>query len=855
MKLKALLGLCLALGPSVTPAQESSLRLHERGYLSRPGLDVLVFSDIYPDGHQTGVTIIQHGTRVAANGDVRLERSPGQWSPIPKAGARTVDKDTATISQHLSYPDPEKDRRGFNPIFYPDLQLGYTVHVTPIRDGAFRIRVDLDQPLPEEWAGRVGFNLELFPTDLFGKSWLMDSVGGIFTRQPNGPVTSDPAYADTASIPRQANAPTAVPDSGLTAPLAVGKRLTVAAESDLQRMSIESVTGSLELIDGRANHNNGWFIVRGALANGTTTRALEWIVTPHTVKDWRYQPVIQVSQVGYAPAQPKRAIIELDVRDVTLPPVQVHRLTDKGVEQALSITPTPWGNFLRYRYAVVDFSSVREPGMYVLSYDGRTSHPFRIAADVYERHIWQPTLEYFLPVQMCHMRVHEKYRVWHGLDHQDDALMAPVNLNHFDGYVQGPTTLTKFRPGEAVPGLAAGGWHDAGDYDLRVESQIGTVWLLAKMIEEFDLDYDATTIDQSRKQVEIRDADGKNDALQQIEHGLLSVLGGYRALGRLYRGIIEPDLRAYVLLGDAAVQTDNVASKPVDGLGLDNNGQPIAADDRWVFTEDNPERELYVAAGLFASGRVLQRYNPELAAEATAAAKDLIAKASDRSMKAARVFALAEALQSTGDARYAKQLVAMETQILAQPKDSAWMIASVLDQLPKGFVARVTKAVAEYQKGVSARARTDSPYGVPYQPNIWGAGWDIQKRGVEQYFFHKGWPELTSVDSYVNALNFVLGVHPGSNTASFVSGVGSHSVTTAYGTNRADWSYIPGGVVSGTNLVRPDLPELKTWPYFWQQSEYVMGGGETNFMFLALAVDKLYRDREPRAAGRRDSQP
>lgn len=855
MKLKALLGLCLALGPSVTPAQESSLRLHERGYLSRPGLDVLVFSDIYPDGHQTGVTIIQHGTRVAANGDVRLERSPGQWSPIPKAGARTVDKDTATISQHLSYPDPEKDRRGFNPIFYPDLQLGYTVHVTPIRDGAFRIRVDLDQPLPEEWAGRVGFNLELFPTDLFGKSWLMDSVGGIFTRQPNGPVTSDPAYADAASIPRQANAPTAVPDSGLTAPLAVGKRLTVAAESDLQRMSIESVTGSLELIDGRANHNNGWFIVRGALANGTTTRALEWIVTPHTVKDWRYQPVIQVSQVGYAPAQPKRAIIELDVRDVTLPPVQVHRLTDNGVEQALSITPTPWGNFLRYHYAVVDFSSVREPGMYVLSYDGRTSHPFRIAADVYERHIWQPTLEYFLPVQMCHMRVHEKYRVWHGLDHQDDALMAPVNLNHFDGYVQGPTTLTKFRPGEAVPGLAAGGWHDAGDYDLRVESQIGTVWLLAKMIEEFDLDYDATTIDQSRKQVEIRDADGKNDALQQIEHGLLSVLGGYRALGRLYRGIIEPDLRAYVLLGDAAVQTDNVASKPVDGLGLDNNGQPIAADDRWVFTEDNPERELYVAAGLFASGRVLQRYNPELAAEATAAAKDLIAKASDRSMKAARVFALAEALQSTGDARYAKQLVAMETQILAQPKDSAWMIASVLDQLPKGFVARVTKAVAEYQKGVSARARTDSPYGVPYQPNIWGAGWDIQKRGVEQYFFHKGWPELTSVDSYVNALNFVLGVHPGSNTASFVSGVGSHSVTTAYGTNRADWSYIPGGVVSGTNLVRPDLPELKTWPYFWQQSEYVMGGGETNFMFLALAVDKLYRDREPRAAGRRDSQP
>jgi len=38
-------------------------------------------------------------------------------------------------------------------------------------------------------------------------------------------------------------------------------------------------------------------------------------------------------------------------------------------------------------------------------------------------------------------------------------------------------------------------------------------------------------------------------------------------------------------------------------------------------------------------------------------------------------------------------------------------------------------------------------------------------------------------------------------------------------------------------MIRPDLPEFKIWPYFWQQTEYVMGGGSTNFMFLVLAVD------------------
>ncbi len=95
----------------------------------------------------------------------------------------------------------------------------------------------------------------------------------------------------------------------------------------------------------------------------------------------------------------------------------------------------------------------------------------------------------------------------------------------------------------------------------------------------------------------------------------------------------------------------------------------------------------------------------------------------------------------------------------------------------------------------------------------------------------------------MEALNFVLGVHPGNNTESFASGVGARSATVAYGTNRADWSYIPGGVISGTALIRPDLPELKVWPYFWQQREYVMGGGAENFMFLAQPHRSTTGDR------------
>ncbi len=132
-----------------------------------------------------------------------------------------------------------------------------------------------------------------------------------------------------------------------------------------------------------------------------------------------------------------------------------------------------------------------------------------------------------------------------------------------------------------------------------------------------------------------------------------------------------------------------------------------------------------------------------------------------------------------------------------------------------------------------------TPYGVPYRPNIWGAGWDIQSFGFMYYFLVKSYPDLFNAKYLYNALNFVLGCHPGSNTASFASGIGAVSTTTAYGLNRADWSYIPGGVVSGTTLIRPDFPELLKFPYLWQQTEYVLGGGSSHYMFLVLAARQL----------------
>jgi SAM-dependent methyltransferase len=160
-----------------------------------------------------------------------------------------------------------------------------------------------------------------------------------------------------------------------------------------------------------------------------------------------------------------------------------------------TIQPKLWGDFLRYKYYTADFSDVTEPGLYYVRIGTRAcSEVFRIADNVYDRGVWQPVIEYFLPVQMCHMRVAEKYRVWHDYCHMDDALMAKAG-NHIDGYDQKPG-LSKYAELQPVPGVNVGGWHDAGDFDLRIESQAGEAYILALAYELFHPEIDVTAIDQ-----------------------------------------------------------------------------------------------------------------------------------------------------------------------------------------------------------------------------------------------------------------------------------------------------------------------------------------------------------------------
>lgn len=799
---------------------KDDLSLNDKDYFEKPGLNVLVFSNwydgLFSDSKTSGVELIHHGERTVTNGDVRLNATPEQWDMTPMFKERKVNHADQSIEAFLHYPDQQFD---------------FSIKVTKNAAGV-RLTVNLPKPLPKSLEGKAGFNLEFLPSAYFHKAFLMDDLAGSFPVYPTG-LKEINSKTDPVA-------------------LAQGQHLVFAPEDNERRVSIRSTSAPLELYDGRGKAQNGWFVVRSKIPANKTGAVIEWQIDASTVKNWLREPMIAHSQVGYHPAQKKVAVIELDARDKKIQKANLVKINADGTRKTvLSEKPKSWGKYLRYEYRQFDFSKIQAPGLYAITYGDQQTHSFRIDKTVYQA-AWYPTLDMYLPVQMDHMTINESYRIWHGASHLDDALQAPVDIEHFDLYAQGPTTDTKYKPGEHIPGLNIGGWYDAGDYDIRTQTQYDVVNTLVTAWETFKLKRDTTSVDYARKFVDLHTADGKPDVLQQIEHGTLALIAQHRAVGHAIPGIVEAHIDQYHHLGDGITKTDNLIYDPKKAELETDGFKSGKFDDRWAFTSKSSSLNYGSAAALAAASRALTGFNDELAKECLATAKKVwveeAAKAKPDSFKHGnttggkleheQLKAATELLITTGEAKYAQAVDKLFAQVEFSP-NASWFIRAI-PYMNADFKQQLKTKAQIYQKELAV-SEAKNPFGVPITEGGWaGSGWVI-RHATNNYYIHKAFPELVSRESVLQGLNFLYGTHPAHNL-SLVSNVGTRSKEVAYGMNRADFSFISGGIVPGILILKPDYPENhEDWPFFWGENEYVVNLA-ASYIFLVNAAEDVLKN-------------
>jgi len=830
---RALLAALIATASVSVSAQQAPMTLGEKEYFEAPGVNVLVFSNwydgLFADSKISGVEIIQHGKRIATNGDVRLSATPGQWDPIGRMVERKVDPTTGAIAVLLEYPE-------FN--------FQYRIRAER-KGGSVVLAVILDQPLPDALVGKAGLNLEFLPAAFFHKNLMADGKPALFPLHPSSDMV--------AGGERNAASGRDIGPGAEPLPFASGKTLVLAPEDPERRVTITAIGGTLGIYDGRDQAQNGWFVVRSPIPAGKTGRVVEWTVTPNGIPGWFREPVIGHSQLGYAPGQAKLAVIELDPA-MNAPPATARLLkveADGSINPVLEGSAQPWGDYLRYTYRTFDFGAVREPGLYMLEYGDTRTAAFRIAPDLYASS-WHPTLDVFMPVQMDHMLVNEAYRVWHGDAHRDDARQAPLNHEHIDLYAQGPTTDTAFAPGEHIPGLDVGGWLDAGDFDIRTQSQYAVVRDLVAIWETYRPLRDQTLVDQPLRRVELHVPDGAPDMLQQIEHGVLYLASQYDAVGHAVHGVVEPDVAQYTHLGDAASKTDGLIYDPALKFGERKDGRSGTPDDRWVFTTRASALEYGSAAALAAASRALRGTNDVLADKALGIATRVWEEQQSRApdtyshgnttggwLPGEEFGAAVELLVTTRDPRYAARIEALWPEIATRFGQYAQDAMQALPFMPGSFRTAVETAARTW-KAANIEAMKANPYGVPITTGGWAGNGTIMNIGLTDYVIHQAFPDITDGRLVFRALDYIHGTHPGSDI-SFVSGVGTVSKEVAYGSNRADFSFIAGGPVPGVLVLKPDFPEnSEDWPFFWGENEYVVPMGPL-YIALAHAAAELAR--------------
>jgi hypothetical protein len=210
----------------------------------------------------------------------------------------------------------------------------------------------------------------------------------------------------------------------------------------------------------------------------------------------------------------------------------------------------------------------------------------------------------------------------------------------------------------------------------------------------------------------------------------------------------------------------------------------------------------------------------------------------DEELKAA-----VELLICTGEARFAQSVRELLPVVVAEEDGflyNAVTLARALPHMDAGYKAALRPLVEAWKVEV-AGYQQENPFGVPITRRGWAGNGAVVSFAITNYYLHKAYPDLIDREAAYRGLHYIYGTHPASDI-SFVSAVGTHSKRVAYGNNRANFTFIAGGVVPGLLILNPEFPENKeNWPFFWGQNEYVVGGCAA-YIFAVQAVDDLLNE-------------
>jgi len=870
---------------SVT-AVAQSFKLNNMQYFEERGSNVLVYSNTYSGGFcdekQAGIEIIQRGERIACGGGIRFMNTPEQWDLYGTMTNRQVNAQDNSITVELTYRD---------------YNFASSIRVAP-KDKGLVLQVFLDKPVPENLVGKAGMNLEFFPANYFGKNFLVDSTAMILPKYPQHDTEIHPI---SEKIPQFFGEST-FDDRGrgeflIAKPLATGNRIVLAPEDSDVRFGITS-NEKVSLYDGRHLAQNGTFVVRSLLPANKTGKVLEWYLEPSVDQNWIRKPNIGISQIGYTPAQKKVSVIELDKNDKVQATANIMRVNADGTKTvAKKAAVKNWGVFNnRYNYATVDFSDVKTPGLYTIQYGNTETNAFPIDKGIYSDK-WHASMDISLVVNMDHMEVNEAYRVWHGRSNMDDAVQAPVNIRIHDGYSMGNTTNTKYKSMEHIPGLAIGGWFDAGDFDIQANSVINVVQDLATMWRLFKPMRDQTFIDEKTLYADIHRPDGIPDVVQQILHGTLNINAQVENIGFVASVIGQPDMHRYHHLGDAMTLSDGLIYDPSLAMYERKGDRSGTPDDRYVITARGGAGSASATIVALASAYpALKPYYPEEAERCLKNALKLwdqyyANQTTDTANQNPQMGGMGggmmggmggmgggfggmmggsrvdqrmnpaiELYYATGDEKYKDIFMPSVLQQVSVLQNGGQLgsdnkgvgagaggggftgttlniILRFYDMLDKETQKIVEAAVPAQVANMERRGNNN-----PYNVTISGAGWagnnQVIGNAFNYYLIWRQFPNLVDPEQVLKGLNYIFGCHP-YNNVSFITGVGVNTKKVAYGSNRADYTVIPGGVVPGLVVKNPDFLENKDdYPFLWGENECCINS-VPNYVMLNMACDEI----------------